>query len=558
MIASGACRSCDSGAVPALSGSRGHSGRRSAKIVLSLGPWIVLVLYGMSRFSLVAVRLTVGISFFYTAWLPLSHATLPSGAEIIEGSAGLFEMRASYLVEQESDRVVIEWEDFSIGEGRRVTFDQPGAAAAALNRVVGGDPTEIHGELNANGKVYLINPNGVLVGSSGVIHAGSFIASTLDVDNDGFMGGGDLEFAVADDDLRSAVRNFGEIQALGGDVFLFAQRVENRGRLEARSGTAGLAAAGRLLLKSSGDRRIAVLAPPGAEAGEDEEASVWNTGQIRAASVELKAARGNHYALAINNEGVVRADTVEEDGGRIFLRAGSGDVSHTGQLDASGNRGGRVEVEGDNVEVADGGGIDTSGGGTEASGWIDVRGGNLLLNGTITGQGSMRYFAGQDIEIGPAGVIDNSGSVEATLFVVDHANPDRPGVGSGVFVNLGVLTPGNALGIFTAGPRDIRPRNVEGIVDEVVFDTWFGEPGEIVGNRLFFKSGPPLPDPSWSPAFDLYDRLAALYDWPVIPVSAAVFYYEEDPERREFAPELTEPGRLSETGLSSSGAFRRN
>src|SRR5690606_1594911 len=98
-------------------------------------------------------------------------------------------------VGQEADRAVMEWQDFSIGEGYRVHFDQE-AHQAILNRVTSDNPSKILGELTAGGSVWLINPNGVLIGQGAVINTRSFLATTLHINDNDFVNPGsflDLE-----------------------------------------------------------------------------------------------------------------------------------------------------------------------------------------------------------------------------------------------------------------------------------------------------------------------------------------------------------------------------
>src|SRR6185369_7788804 len=105
---------------------------------------------------------------------------------------------------------------FSILAGESTRFIQPGAHSAVLNRVLGGDPTSIYGRMDANGRVYVINPNGILVGSGGVINTRAFVGSTLDVKNSSFLSGAGMHFSG---DSSASVRNEGTINALGGDIF---------------------------------------------------------------------------------------------------------------------------------------------------------------------------------------------------------------------------------------------------------------------------------------------------------------------------------------------------
>jgi len=141
-------------------------------------------------------------------------AALPTGGTVASGAAVISSPTPGALtVQQSSSRAIINWLSFSIGQGDKVTFDN--GTGATLNRVSAGAPiSELNGVLSATGSVYLINPSGVIVGKTGVINVGgTFVASTQDVTDGGFMAGGSLNFSGAS---NGAVVNYGRIGALGG------------------------------------------------------------------------------------------------------------------------------------------------------------------------------------------------------------------------------------------------------------------------------------------------------------------------------------------------------
>ncbi|MGA2140736.1 MAG: filamentous hemagglutinin N-terminal domain-containing protein [Verrucomicrobiia bacterium] len=333
----------------------------------------------------------------------------PQGGTVTAGSATIGATAPNTLtIDQISGRVIINWQDFSINAGEVTRFVQPSATAAALNRVITANPSLLYGTLQANGRIFLINQNGILVGKGGQINTAGFTASTLGLSDTAFLGGKSLHFVG---DSKAAIDNFGSITALGGDVFLIAQTVQNSGTIRAKAGEVGLAAGSDVTLVQSGNERLSVLAgnansPPSA-------VGVNNVGQIEAAVAELKAAGGNIYALAINNGGVVRATGVASQNGRIVLRADDGNIQNSGTLvannengsggtvimdgghnvatpttvinsgvvqargDAAGARGGTIEVLGDHVGLFGGAMVDVSG---------DAGGGTALIGGGLHGQ----------------------------------------------------------------------------------------------------------------------------------------------------------------------------
>lgn len=252
----------------------------------------------------------------------------PVGGNVIAGSAAISSTGNTLTVRQGTDRAIINWQGFSIGAGELTKFVQPNAGSAVLNRVVTGNPSALLGRLEANGKVFLINPNGILVGGGAVINTNSFVASTLDVSNAQFMAGGDLNFAGTS---KAAITNLGTIKAQGGDVFLIAHSVENTGSIDAPGGVAGLAAGGDVLLKHTGDERLfvrtTVATPDSAGA-----TGVENSGVIAAVQAELRAAGGSMYGLAVNNSGAVHAAGITERDGRILLTSDAGDIRNSGTL----------------------------------------------------------------------------------------------------------------------------------------------------------------------------------------------------------------------------------
>jgi filamentous hemagglutinin family protein len=270
----------------------------------------------------------------------------PTGGNVVGGAATISSVGSTTTIHQTTDRAVINWQDFSIGAGELTRFVQPGMTSATLNRVLGGNPTEILGRLEANGSVFVLNPNGVLVGREGVINTGgTFAAATRDVSDADFLGGGNLRFSG-----RSAggVMNLGVITA-GGDAIFIGRTVRNAGTITAGAGTAALAAGDEVFLQRQGDDTIRVqFTIPGLSGDVSAATGVENSGVIRAAQAELAAAGGNVYALAIRAGGEVSATGVAERGGRVYLTADQGAIEVDGKVSAtrSATAGGEIAIGG--------------------------------------------------------------------------------------------------------------------------------------------------------------------------------------------------------------------
>ena len=108
------------------------------------------------------------LALFSSQALPQAPAptALPSGAQVVSGSATVQQAGAQLTVQQASDKLITNWQSFNIGANATVRFNQPGAASVALNRVLSNDPSAIFGTLQSNGQVFLVNPSGVLFGAS--------------------------------------------------------------------------------------------------------------------------------------------------------------------------------------------------------------------------------------------------------------------------------------------------------------------------------------------------------------------------------------------------------
>lgn len=264
------------------------------------------------------------LAFCLPGWMTAN----PTGEIVRHGDVQFDRSGGNLTITQATQHAIIDWDAFSIQNGQTTRFVQPGSSSAVLNRVHGGVISRIDGSLKANGKVFLLNPNGIVVGPSGSIDVGGFVGSTLDVSDSEFLAGGDLQFRG---NSQAAVINLGSISATEGDVFLMAATVDNSGYIRAARGTVGLAAGNDVLLKEAGDERVFVRGA----SGEEKENGVINRGTVEANIAELKSYGGNIYGMAVQNEGRVAATGITRNGGQIFLSAGSGSkIRNTGQLRA--------------------------------------------------------------------------------------------------------------------------------------------------------------------------------------------------------------------------------
>lgn len=184
---------------------------------------------------------------------PTLLLSLPQNVQLCCGEASL-EQTSHTLSITASDRTILEWSDFSIEENEITRFFLPDARASVLNRVVDAFPSRLLGKLEANGRVLLINPNGVLVGADAQIDTGAFIASSLDILDSAFLDGQDLCFSGSSE---APIAVHGKISASDGEIFLISRHLEHHGSLDAET-DAGLIASSSALLRPKDLPRIAI------------------------------------------------------------------------------------------------------------------------------------------------------------------------------------------------------------------------------------------------------------------------------------------------------------
>ncbi|MEE9448056.1 MAG: filamentous hemagglutinin N-terminal domain-containing protein, partial [Arenicellales bacterium] len=123
-----------------------------------------------------------------SALISLGASANPVNPNVMHGSAQ-FTQNGDTLNIQNTPGTIINWQDFSISNNEVTRFIQQNSASSVLNRVVGQLPSNILGELSSNGKVFLINPNGLLIGNGAMIDTAGFLGSTLDITNADFLAG---------------------------------------------------------------------------------------------------------------------------------------------------------------------------------------------------------------------------------------------------------------------------------------------------------------------------------------------------------------------------------
>lgn len=293
--------------------------------------------------------------FLLSAAHALAAGPLPAGGRIVAGTGSITTQGNTLTIHQISDRAVIDWRSFSIGNGNTVTVDG-NSFNVTLARVTGTERSVIDGTLTAPGQFYLINPQGVLISKTGVVTTGgNFVASTLDTDNDAFMnrqpslffGGG-----------NGSVVNLGKINSTYGNVYLISRKLaENDGVISAPQGTVDLAVGDQVQMKDWLLFYDANATPQTFVTAAGSHGDAVNKGGIDAIRIALQSADGNVYALA-GNSGAIRATGTDLLDGRVWLIADRGTTHVHATIEAQNfvGAGSTVETQGaavhlDNADV---------------------------------------------------------------------------------------------------------------------------------------------------------------------------------------------------------------
>lgn len=296
--------------------------------------------------------LSVAIACIY----PNAAQALPQNPDVASGLVSITTADRAMQINQMTNKAIIDWQKFGIASNESVTFNQPSRSSVVLNRVSGAEFSALDGALNATGQVFIINPNGVLIGSTAHVNVGGLLASTLDIENRRFLNS-DYTFSARPGTDSSLVANVGTIAAVdGGYVVLLSNSVRNSGTIDAPSGHVLMAAGGQATLYISDYSLLGYRIDTGSAA-----ALVENLNTVRADGGQVSlAARGLTGAsllasAAVNNSGIIEARTLNGRPGAIVLSGDmqSGRVSVTGKLDASAQmgKGGTIDTSASLVSI---------------------------------------------------------------------------------------------------------------------------------------------------------------------------------------------------------------
>jgi filamentous hemagglutinin family protein len=325
----------------------------------------------------------------------------PSGLTVSVGSATA-QQSGSQLNVTVSPLAVLNWSSFNIGAGETTSFLQPSSSSIVFNIIGGANPSQIYGNLNANGTVILANANGFYFGPNSMVKVGgSFIATTAPLTPD--FGTGSAWQFTGMPPLASIV-NYGQIQVgQGRSLFLIAEDIQNYGALSAPAGNVTLAAGQSVLVSDSPDGRglsAQVQLPQG---------SVDNFGNIMADAGAIAL-----QAKVVNEDGVIQADSVKNQNGVIELAASdqlnlgpNSQISADGDDSPGGSSGGSITLQSENdFSDSTGSRISATGGSQSGNGGsVDVSAPNILSLYSTIDAGAQDGGDGGTFILDPANIV---------------------------------------------------------------------------------------------------------------------------------------------------------
>ena len=325
----------------------------------------MIMIFKFLIFILISVRVLI---LDVNSQIPTN--TLPSLKTIDAGSVNVSTSNNSLNINQSSQQAIISWNSFNVGSSAKVNFNQPSASATTLNKIFDARPSQIFGQINANGKIILQNSAGIYFGPSSTLNVGSIVATTGTISNQDFLNN---KFNFSRNNSKGNIVNEGSLKAIDNFVALLAPNIRNEGLIFAEKGSIVLSTGDEVTLNFQNNGHISsIVSTP-----SSIDSLIQNNKAIEApgGKIILSArAISDLVSGVINQNGTInsgsKANVVVNQGGKIFLEASSikmssnssttskakdigGDISIIGKeisidnnsvIDASGNSAGNIKI----------------------------------------------------------------------------------------------------------------------------------------------------------------------------------------------------------------------
>ncbi|MGC8977470.1 MAG: filamentous hemagglutinin N-terminal domain-containing protein, partial [Candidatus Ratteibacteria bacterium] len=253
---------------------------------------------------------------------PVQALPLPTGADVVSGQSSITTNGTQMTITQTTEKSIINWQGYSIDLNEIVKYIQPSANSISLNRVVGIDPSIILGQLIANGRVWIINPNGILFGKDSVINVSGLLATTLNIKDTDFIEG-KYQFTQNQNSPLSSIINKGQIIINdNGYAILVAPLVSNEGLILANLGKVVIAGAENFVVNFDGQNLI--------------NFTISKTNQTPGTVLIPSSQITNIIREVVNTPQIIEAGSIIEENGNTYLVGASGTVINTGTIKADG------------------------------------------------------------------------------------------------------------------------------------------------------------------------------------------------------------------------------
>ena len=301
------------------------------------------------------------LTFFSSSYVwaqDIGSLALPQGGSVVSGQVNIDYAAVDRLnVNQASNQAVVNWQSFNVGRDASVHFNQPGSKASILNKVLSGQSI-INGKIYSNGRLFLINPTGILTGPNSAIRAEGAVLSTLNLSQQNYLNN-NLQFNT---NTNSSLVNQGLIE--GQYVALMAPQVNNQGTIVSSVATT-IAAGDDMLLGISNSNNLTIkISPSKLKAMASNEGTIkTQNGMVTIKAdaaqslvdevVKLPNARAdglvseNGVIKLISNSGSIQANKIKIDAGS----KGGTEISGTLNSDNNEEKGGNIEITGKDIDV---------------------------------------------------------------------------------------------------------------------------------------------------------------------------------------------------------------
>lgn len=371
------------------------------------------------------------VVFFVANLLSVSVALAgPTGGTVSSGAATIATTGTTTTINQSTAKAAIDWSSFSTNSNEVVNFVQPNTSSITLNRVTGTSASTLNGQLNANGQVFIINPNGILFSSTSQVNTGGLIASTLNLSNNDFNNN---TFKLSNTTNNKTVENRGKITVpTGGTIALIAPSVKQTGTIKAPQGNVLLAAGSDITLNLNNGSLLGYTINQG-----KAQALINSGGMIQAdgGKVILTAKGIDELSNAVvNSVGVIQAQTVNNVRGVIELGSDldNGTVNVSGTLDASaptGGNGGQIKTAAANVNISAGTTVSTQRNTTSSlppttSGW-ELKAKNIdvdFFGGTVSSTTLSNALNKGNVTLNAFGIGEGQGNININDAISWNAN----------------------------------------------------------------------------------------------------------------------------------------